>query len=115
MDLIAAAHHRACVWLATQPLDVDVGQPHAQQAVSAPIHQPYVYRRSQQPPETEDQNVHPVASQGVYPAAAQWGVIKQGVLADVRGLHMSTNSCPDLQAIKGFNALMYIGRPSPAP
>lgn len=115
MDLIAAAHHRACVWLATQPLDVDVGQPHAQQAVSVPIHQPYVYRRSRQPAETEDQNVHPVASQGGYPAAAQWGVIKQGVLADVRGLHMSTNSCPDLQAIKGFNALMYIGRPSPAP
>lgn len=96
MDLIAAAHHRACVWLATQPLDADVGQPHAQQAASAPVvHEPHVYRRSRQPGETEDQNVRPIASQGVYPAAAQWGVIQQGVLADVRGLHVSTNSCPD--------------------
>jgi hypothetical protein len=103
MDLIAAAHHRACVWLATQPLDVDVGQPHEQQAVPAPIHQPHVYRRSQQPAETEDQNAHPVASQGGHSAAAQWGVIQQGVLADVRGLHMSTNSCLDGQTIKSFS------------
>lgn len=85
MDHIAAAHHCACLWLATQPLEGDLGLPPQQRKFMAPTHEPYVYRPARAGSNVQMCHAATYDLQGIYQSAAQWGVIHQGVLADVRG------------------------------